>query len=142
MNWIEYLGIAVVVFGIIGYIILLAGTGFAIEEKSKGLIIDEPDYPIKDWCLSLNDYDGKFTKEEIVSEYAAIKEKFQLDDEKFDAAYKKVSDIVHSNADKKLGQIKKLVSDAVESFDEGPLFRYLFKLAIMDNKKIEKTSNV
>lgn len=142
MNWIEYIGIAVVVFGIIGYIILLAGTGFAIKAKSSGLIIDEPDYPIKDWSLSLNDYDGKFTKEEIASEYAAIKEKSQLDDEKFDAAYKKVSDIVHSNADKKLGQIKKLVGDAIETFDEGPLFRYLFKLAIMDKKKIGKTSNV
>lgn len=50
--------------------------------------------------------------------------------------------LVHSNADKKLGQIKKLVSDAVETFDEATLFRYLFKLAIMDNKKIEETSNV
>lgn len=137
MNWIEYIGYAVVIFGIIGYLILLAGTGFAIESKSKGLIIDEPDYPIKDWSVSLNDYDGKFTKEEIGSEYAAIKEKFQLDDEKFEEVYKKVSGIINSNADKKLGQIKKLVNDAVETFDEGALFRYLFKLGIMDNKKME-----
>jgi hypothetical protein len=137
MNWIEIIGIAVIAFGIIGYIVLLAGTGFTIESKSKGLIIDEPNYPIKDWSVSLDDYDEKFTEEEIASEYAAIKEKFQLDDEKFDAVFKKVSDIVHSNADKKLGQIKKLVGDGIETFDEGALFRYLFKLAIMDNKKME-----